>query len=186
MKRFMLRAAIAATVFACSTLSLAQDSVALDYSYSGDTGVNLGSITGGPLSVSTFTDGRAEAGASDIQRAGKEPLTLQEQTVAALLQSTFEQAFTASGAKLGEAGSRLALEGNVVEMQISETAQGLETLIRVELTLKNGSRNAWKSAVFSRVESEGTDAAAALALGLDRLVAELFRDDYFLIELGIF
>jgi hypothetical protein len=52
--------------------------------------------------------------------------------------------------------------------------------------LINQGRNAWQSAVVSRASVEGKDVSTAIALGLDRLVTELFRDDYFLIELGIF
>lgn len=186
MKSFLLSAAIAASVLACSTISLAGEAINLDYSYTGDTGVNLSSIVGGPLSVNTFTDSRPDTGASDIQRPGKEPLTLANQTTASLLQATFTEAFKASGAQTGEAGSPIMLDGKVIEMQIQDTAQGLETLIRVELTLRNQGRNAWQSVVFSRVENEGSDVEAAIELGLNRLVAELFRDDYFLMELGIF
>lgn len=185
-KSFLLSAAIAATVLACSTTSLADETIDLDYSYSGDTGVNLGSVVGGPLAVATFTDGRAGSEAGDIQRPGKEPLTLVGQTAASLLQTTFSEAFTESGAQLGGADSPLSLEGKVVEMQVSETAQGLETLIRVELTLRNQGRSAWQSVVFSRTPSEGADPATALESGLNRLVAELFRDDYFLMALGVF
>lgn len=186
MKSFLLSVTMAASMLTCSTASPASEAINLDYMYSGDTGVSLSSIIGGPLVVNTFTDGRSDSGANDIQRPGKEPLTLENQTIAALLQTTFTQAFETSGAKLGEAGAPMSLEGKVVEMQLQESAQGLETSIRVELTLRSGSRNAWQSVVFSKASSEGTDATAAIELGLNRLVAELFRDDYFLIALGIF
>lgn len=186
MKVFLMTATLAATVLTFSALSVAGEPVELEYSYAGDTGVNLGAMIGGPLSVSSFADGRTDSTASDIQRPGKDPLTLQEETAAELLQRTFTEAFAASGAQLGEADTPLVLQGNVIELQIQDTPQGLETLIRVELTLRNQGRSAWQSVVFSRAQSETKDAAVALKSGLDRLVAELFRDDYFLMELGIF
>lgn len=186
MKSFLFAAAIAASVLTCSAVSTADEPLVLDYTFSGNTGVNLSSIAGGPLSVNDFTDARPGSGASEIQRPGKDSLTLADQTAAALLQTTFSEAFTASGAQLGSADSPLKLEGKIVEMQITETAQGLETLIRVELTLRNQGRNAWQSVVFSRAQSEGADLSAALEQGLNRIVTELFRDDYFLMELGIF
>jgi hypothetical protein len=185
-KRYLLSAVVAATLLTCTTLSVAGDVISIDYQYSGATGVSLSSVSGGPLTVSTFTDGRSDSEASAVQRPGKEPLILENLTAAALLQSTFAGAFEASGAKLGDAGSPIVLDGKIVEMQVSDTANGLETLIRVELSLRNQGRNAWRSVVFSRVASEGSDAESAIELGLNRLVAELFRDDYFLMALGIF
>ncbi len=95
-------------------------------------------------------------------------------------------AFTSSGASLAEGDARLSLEGKLIDMTVQDTATGLEVLIRCELTLINQGRNAWQSAVVSRASVEGKDVSTAIALGLDRLVTELFRDDYFLIELGIF
>lgn len=186
MKSLLLSAAIAASVLACSTLSLAAEPINLDYTYSGDTGVSLSAIIGGPLTVNNFTDGRSGSGTNEIQQPGDEPWILENHTVASLLQTTLSQAFQVSGAQLGEADSPMSLEGKVIEMQIRESAQGLETLIRVELTLRNQGRSAWQSVVFSRVESEGSNPAAALELGLNRLVTELFRDDYFLMALGVF
>jgi hypothetical protein len=86
----------------------------------------------------------------------------------------------------GDNDSQLILNGKLTEMSIQNTEFGLEVLIRCELILTNQGRNAWQSAVFSRTAVESKDISAAIGLGLDRLVAELFRDDYFLMELGIF
>ena len=138
----ILTSTIAAAVLSCSALSATAEPVSIDYNYSGNTGVNLASIIGGPLSVAAFTDGRADSAASEIQRPGKDALTLDNQTATELLQSAFVKAFTASGAQLGEAGSPLTLNGKIVELQIQDAPQGLETLIRVELTLNNQGRSA--------------------------------------------
>ncbi|MDO8908710.1 MAG: hypothetical protein Q7W55_09440 [Pseudohongiella sp.] len=186
MKRYLLSTAFAATLLGSCTLSLASETVNLNYEYSGKTGVSLSAISGGPLTVNAFTDGRSGSDANDIQRPGKEPLTLSNQTAASLLQSAFTQAFEASGAQLGDTDSPIALDGKLVEVQVQETAQGLETLIRVELTLRNQGRNTWQSVVFSKADSDSPDIAAAIEQGLNRLVTELFRDDYFLMALGIF
>jgi len=104
----------------------------------------------------------------------------------ALVHSAVLGAFTSSGASLAEGDARLTLEGKLIEMSVQDTATGLEVLIRCELTLINQGRNAWQSAVFSRTTLEGKDVGTAIGRGLDTLITELFRDDYFLIELGIF
>lgn len=186
MKRLFISAALTAALLGTVGTTIAGETLNLDYRYAGNTGVSLSSIAGGPLSVSDFSDARVDAEAADIQRAGKEALTLQKQSAAALVQNTFAQAFESSGAQLGDSDSPLALEGKLIEMQVNESDQGLETLIRVELTLKNQGRTAWQSVVFSRSQTEGDDPGSAIQNGLNRLVTELFRDDYFLMELGIF
>jgi hypothetical protein len=160
------------------------ESVSVIYSYQGSTGVNLGKIVGGPLFVNPFSDQRNEPQTQDIQRPGNEPIVLTELTPHALVQSAITSAFERSGASLGEPGSPLALDGKLIEMKVQDTESGLEVLIRCELTLRNQGRNAWQSIVFSKTSVEGKDVSSAISLGLDKLVAELFRDDYFLMELG--
>lgn len=164
---------------------LAGEKLELDYHYTGDTGVSLSSMMGGPLSISKFTDQRAIEDKHDINRAEQEDVTL-SQAPAAVIQRAFHEAFVSADAQLGDADTPLTLSGNLLEMEIVESASGTEVLIRCELTLNNQGRNAWQSVVFSRVAADGQDLSATIAKGLDRLVNELFLDDYFLMELGIF
>ena len=164
---------------------LAADKIELDYHYTGDTGVSLSSMMGGPLSISKFTDQRTIEDKHDINRAEQEDLTL-SQAPAAVIQQAFREAFASADAQLDEAGTPLTLSGNLLEMEIVESASGTEVLIRCELILNNQGRKAWQSVVFSRVAADGQDLSATIAKGLDRLVNELFLDDYFLMELGIF
>lgn len=179
---------IASAIFLISASFAAQaEPLTLEYKFEGNASVSLASVAGGPLSLSTFTDGRADTSANDISRGtNNEPLTLTNQTAAALVQSSFSSAFEAAGANLGDAGSPIVLEGKLIEMSVQDKGNGYEVVIRCELTLRNQGRNAWQSVVFSRVETENKDAAEAVEEGLDRLAAGLFRDDYFLMELGIF
>lgn len=180
-------AGIFATLVSLSVLSsFANEQINLEYQYQGETGVDLGAIRGGPLAISAFTDNRNEPVAQGIQRIGGEPIILTGLTPHALVHSAVLGAFTSSGASLAEGDARLSLEGKLIEMRVQDTATGLEVLIRCELTLTNQGRNAWQSAVISRTSVEGKDVSTAIGLGLDRLITELFRDDYFLIELGIF
>lgn len=161
------------------------DEITVDYHYQGDTGVSLASMIGGPLSVAEFTDGRSVNDKQSIEHADSDPLTLSGQTPATLIQKTFYQALQASDASLAD-DSSLQLRGNLLEMQIADNGDGLEVLIRCELSLNNQGRNAWQSVVFSRTQTDNKDINEALGKGLDRLVSELFMDDYFLMELGIF
>lgn len=180
--------AVVIIVALCSSATqhlYAGEPVAVAYQYQGKTGVNLGRIVGGPLVVNTFTDQRNETQTADVQRPGNEPITLTGLAPHALVQSAMISAFENSGASLGEPGSPLALDGKLIEMKVQDTETGLEVLIRSELTLRNQGRNAWQSVVFSRASTDGKDIPSAIALGLDKLITELFRDDYFLMELGV-
>lgn len=161
------------------------DEITVDYQYQGDTGVSLASMIGGPLSVADFTDGRSVNDKHSIEYTDSDPLTLADQAPATLIQKTFYQALQSSDAAL-EDDSALQLRGNLLEMQITDNGDGLEVLIRCELSLNNQGRNAWQSVVFSRTQTDSKDINDALSKGLDRLVSELFMDDYFLMELGIF
>ncbi len=165
----------------------AGEPLSIEYTFDGNTSVSLASIAGGPLTINAFTDGRSAISEQDISRgADNEPLTLTNQTAAALVQSSFASVLEKAGAKLGESGSPIVLDGKLIEMSVQDKGNGFEVLIRCELTLRNQGRNAWQSTVLSRVETENKNPAEAVEQGLDRLVAGLFRDDYFLMELGIF
>lgn len=164
---------------------LAGEKLELDYHYTGDTGVSLSSMMGGPLSISTFTDQRTIEDKHDINRAEQEDVTL-SQTPATIIQQAFHEAFVSADAQLGDADTPLTLSGKLLEMEIVESASGTEVLIRCELTLNNQGRNAWQSVVFSRVDADDQELSATIAQGFDRLVNELFLDDYFLMELGVF
>jgi len=182
----MSRVVAAALLIVASTVAWTEEPISVDYLYTGDTGVNLSSIVGGPLSINTFTDGRENVDSNDIGRPEKQPLTLTGTTPTALLQGAFEQAFNASGAILADNGSALALHGKLIEMQIVENDKGVQVLIRCELTLRNQNRSAWQSVLFSQIQTNDSNIVSAIEQGLDRLVSELFIDDYFLMELGIF
>ncbi|MDO9476253.1 MAG: hypothetical protein Q7L07_06020 [Pseudohongiella sp.] len=184
----MYKRLLAVTLTSLLTLNpnmASAEPVSVIYSYQGNSGVNLGKIVGGPLSINAFSDQRNEPQTQDIQRPGNEPIVLTDLAPHALVQSAIASAIERSGASLGEPGSPLALDGKLIEMKVQDTESGLEVLIRCELTLRNQGRNAWQSVVFSRTMLEGKDVATAISQGLDKLVAELFRDDYFLMELGV-
>ena len=165
--------------------SQAGEKIDLDYQYAGDTGVSLSSMMGGPLSISVFTDQRVIDDKHDISRAGQDAVTLQ-QAPADIIRQAFHDAFVSADAQLDDTGTPLTLSGKLLEMEIVATDSGTEVLIRCELALNNQGRNAWQSVVFSRVATDTQDVTTAIAQGLDRLVNELFMDDYFLMELGIF
>ena len=186
MHKYAISVSVTTLLLLTGTLLFAGQPIDVSYQYQGKTGVNLTTIRGGPLFVSEFTDQRNDGDLQDIRRPDGEPITLTGLSPAALVQSAILGAFNSSGAMSGDNDSQLILNGKLTEMSIQNTEFGLEVLIRCELILTNQGRNAWQSAVFSRTAVESKDISAAIGLGLDRLVAELFRDDYFLMELGIF
>jgi hypothetical protein len=186
MYKYAISISVATLLSLTATLLFAGQPLDLSYQYQAKTGVNLATIRGGPLFVGEFTDQRNDGDLQDIQRPDREPITLTGLSPAALVQSAVTGAFTSSGAMPGNNESQLILNGKLIEMSVKDTGSGLEVLIRCELTLINQGRNAWQSVVFSRTAVESKDISLAIGQGLDRLVAELFRDDYFLMELGIF
>lgn len=163
----------------------AAERIELDYHFTGDTGVSLSSMMGGPLGISDFTDERGIENKHNIRRAEQDAVTL-SQAPSTIIQQAFRQALESADARLADAETPLTLSGKLLEMEIVDTASGTEVLIRCELTLNNQGRNAWQSVIFSRVAADNQDLSAAIAGSLDRLVNELFMDDYFLMELGIF
>lgn len=185
MYKKLMMVAIAACLSLSAGISAAGEPVDISYQYQGTTGVKLAAIVGGPITINKFTDQRNEPETQDIQRPGKDPITLTELAPHTLVQSAITSAFESSGALLGESGSPLILDGKLIEMKIQDTEAGFEVLIRCELSLRNQGRNAWQNVVFSRAIVEGKDISSAIGLGLDKLIAELFRDDYFLMELGV-
>lgn len=186
MYKYAISVSVATLLSLSGTLLFAGQPIDVSYQYQAKTGVNLATIRGGPLYVSAFTDQRNEGNSQDILRPGGEPITLTGLSPQALVQSAILDAFASSGAMPGNNDSQLILKGKLIEMSVQDTESGLEVLIRCELTLTNLGRNAWQSVIFSRALVESKDVSLAIGHGLDRLVAELFRDDYFLMELGIF
>lgn len=171
-----------------STTIQANEAVSIDYKFGNNTGVNLASVSG-RLSISHFSDSRIDIAAEAIGMDGQAPVMLADSSASELMQSAFEQAFVASGVTLGvtltEGEASFSLAGNLIEMKLTQSEVGLRVLIRCELTLRQGSRNAWQNVVFSQIQSDNTDIKVAISRGLDRLISELFADSYFLMELGI-
>lgn len=182
--RHMMTWVLSGLILATQPL-IAGERIELNYHFTGDTGVNLSSMMGGPLGISSFTDERSIENKHNINRAEQDVVTL-SQAPAAIIQQAFRQALESADARLADAETPLTLSGKLLEMDIVDTASGTEVLIRCELTLNNQGRNAWQSVIFSHIAADNQDLSAAIAQGLDRLVSELFMDDYFLMELGIF
>lgn len=172
-----------------SSTTYANEPVSIDYTFGNNTGVDLTSVSG-RLSISQFSDSRIDIAAEAIELDGQAPVLLTDTEVSELIQNAFAQAFVASGVALGvalaEGEASFSLAGNLIEMKLTQSEAGLRVLIRCELTLRQGSRNAWQNVVFSQVQSDNTDIKITISRGLDRLISELFADSYFLMELGIF
>lgn len=159
------------------------ESVSVDYQFSGNTGVDLSGMTGAPMTVNAFTDSRDLPG-NEALVVGEDNLTLEGSTFAEVVRQALISSFEASSAELGEGGN-LSLDGNIVELEFRPGADGLEMVLRTELTLYSGSRNAWQSTLLSSVRTEFVDFETAIYDSMDRLISELFYDDYFLLALGV-
>lgn len=159
------------------------ESVSVDYQFNGNTGVDLSGMSGAPMSVNAFTDARELPGNEAIV-VGEDNLMLEGSTFAELVRQALIASFESSDAPLGEGGN-LSLDGNIVELEFRPGADGLEMVLRTELTLYSGSRNAWQSTILSSVRTEFVDFESAIYDSMDRLISELFYDDYFLIALGV-
>lgn len=159
------------------------ETVNVDYQFTGNTGVDLSGMTGAPMEVNAFTDGRELPG-NEAVVVGEDNLVLEGSTFAELVRKALISSFESSGASLGEGGN-LSLDGKIVELEFRPGADGLEMVLRTELTLYSGSRNAWQSTILSSVRTEFVDFESAIYDSMDRLISELFYDDYFLIALGV-
>lgn len=179
MKKFftMLPAALALTT-ACT-----MNAETLDYRYDYTGDANLSAMTAGSLQVGEFTDARDAAGPDMIEVNGstyhlQAPLT-------DLLESAFRDAFTDAQAPLSETGN-IVFQAEILELDVQPTAEGLQLQLRSDVSVNRGGRQLWQSVLFSRVTTDSDDLTGALDAGLDRLMQELFRDDYFRMALGIY
>lgn len=160
--------------------SWATEELNIDFTY--ERNVNIGSISS-VLSLPAFNDEREVSDKTlitDDYRAQK-PL-------AEIVHDAFAQGFAKGGVDLVDSGEDMQVVGTVTEsgMEIVDRGgvQSIQLTIRARIQLQNGGRTVWENTLFGRgtvPESEGV--VAAVNASLERLVRELFNDDYFIIEL---
>lgn len=160
--------------------SWAAEELNIDFTY--ERNVNIGSINS-VLSLPAFSDERGMSDKNlitDDYRA-QEPL-------ADIVRDAFAQGFAKGGVELVDSGEDMQVVGTVTEsgMEIVDRGgvQSIQLTIRAHIQLQSGGRTVWENTLFGRgtvPESEGV--VAAVNASLERLVRELFNDDYFIIEL---
>ncbi len=111
-----------------------------------------------------------------------------EAPLADLARDAIAQGFAAGGVALVESGEDMTVAGEVTSVQARRVerdgAPSIELTLRVRVRLEGRGRTVWESILFGRgTAPAGEGIAAAARAALDRAVRELFRDDYFLIEL---
>jgi hypothetical protein len=172
---------IVVSIFALlPVVNWAAEELNIDFTY--ERNVNIGSINS-VLSLPPFGDERGMSDANlitDDYRA-QEPL-------ADIVRDAFAQGFAKGGVELVDSGEDMQVVGTVTEsgMEIVDRGgvQSIQMTIRAHIQLQSGGRTVWENTLFGRgtvPESEGV--VAAVSASLERLVRELFNDDYFIIEL---
>ncbi|MEX1032806.1 MAG: LPS assembly lipoprotein LptE [Cellvibrionaceae bacterium] len=167
----------------------AAETLAIDYRYGGDHGVDFSSMPRGPLKVAAFGDARdsdkpqfiAVQNAGDGEARDGYQLS---QPLAELVRSALVQGFENGGASLVKDGEKLILSGELTELHSELKNAEIEVTIKakVQLSSQSGSQ-LFSSTLFGRQSvAEDKGLAAAVSASLDALVDSLFWDDYFLMQ----
>lgn len=177
MKELKLASIVTGLLFSISCLAAEQ--LNIDFSY--ERNVNIGSISV-DLKLGEFGD---ERGAEATELV--EGYTLNS-PLSAIVRDAFAQGFAKGGVELVDADENMQVVGRIVSAETQMVDRGgvpsIQLTIRTALQLQGGGRTIWESTLFGRgtvPESEGM--TAAVNASLERMVRELFNDDYFLIEL---
>ncbi|MGI1678696.1 MAG: hypothetical protein K6L75_08200 [Cellvibrionaceae bacterium] len=155
-----------------------------NYQYSGKHGLDFSSISRGPIQLNAFTDERKLGGSE--KKENKIHTFIFSKEIASIIQKGIEQAFLTGAADIVPSDGNLKLSGIVETAEI--TAE--KFVLRVKLSLSNKGKNVWNNTLFSKVSindiaESGIDNKninKALNDSIDKLIEELFFDDYFLLE----
>lgn len=163
-----------------SVSSFAAEQLNIDFSY--ERNVNIGTIQPS-LKLAAFGDDRGVSDGSILTS----DYTLNA-PLADIVRDAFAQGFAKGGVELVDAEEDMQVVGTIVsseaEMIDRGGVQNIQLTIRTAIQLQGNGRTIWETTLFGRgrvPESEGM--AAAVNASLERMVRELFNDDYFLIEL---
>ena len=159
--------------------AIAAEELTIDFTF--DRSVNIGSIRPS-LKLAEFGDDRGSAA-----NALTDDYTVNA-PLSEIVRDAFAQGFAKGGVEFVDSGEDMQIAGSIVSTQAQMVERGgvpsIQLTIRTAVQLQGGGRTIWESTLFGRgvvPESEGM--AAAVNAALDRMVRELFGDDYFLIEI---
>lgn len=174
-----LKALAFALTFLLSSFGIAAEELTIDFTY--ERNVNIGSIRPS-LKLADFSDARGMA-----PNALVDDYTVNA-PLAELIRDAYAQGFAKGGVELVEADEDMQIVGTIVsaEAELVDRAgvSNIQLTIRTRIQLQGSGRTIWENTLFGRgrvPESEGM--TAAVNASLERMVRELFNDDYFLIEL---
>ncbi|MCG8414604.1 MAG: hypothetical protein MI746_10345 [Pseudomonadales bacterium] len=157
----------------------AAEELTIDFSY--ERNVNIGSIRPA-LKLAEFGDDRSTAGNALV-----EDYTVNA-PLAEIVRDAFAQGFAKGEVELVTSGEDMQIVGTIVSAEAESIDRAgvpsIQLTIRTRIQLQGGGRTIWENTLFGRgrvPETEGM--GAAVNASLERMVRELFSDDYFLIEL---
>jgi hypothetical protein len=177
----------------CSSAVFAQQSVEINFQYTGDHRVDLSKMRG-PMKIPAFTDTRdggnpllitSESLGNDAAAGGYQA----ERAVADIIHDAMVQGFEKGGAKLVESGETTSLVGSLVASEAQLVDRGgvpsIQITLRTNIKLQGGGRTIWETTLFGRGIAPVSDGVvAAVHAALDRSIRELVQDDYFLLEIN--
>ena len=162
------------------------------YTYKGNHGVDFSSMPKGPLRLATFTDARSVDSPALItdEELGNSSATggyQLDRPVADLVRDALVQGFVSGNAALVDSGEKLLIVGELLasdaRLTTSNDVETIQITLRTNIKLQGSGGTIWETILFARGKapaSEGLE--SALTDALNRIVRELLRDDYFLIE----
>ena len=152
----------------------------IDFTY--ERNVNIGSISPS-LKLAPFADSRGLADPNIIVGDDRAQLPLAD-----LIRDAFEQGFNKGGVEFVDAGADMEIVGTLLSSELENVDRAgvpnLQLTIRTGIDLRGGGRSIWSTTLFGRGRvpvEEGL--GGAVKASLERLVRELLRDDYLLLEL---
>ena len=156
------------------------EELTIDFTY--ERNVNIGSIS--PiLKLAPFADDRGLADPNTIVGDDRAQLPLAD-----LIRDAFEQGFNKGGIEFVDAAADMEIVGTLLSSELETVDRAgvpnLQLTIRAGIELRGGGRGIWSTTLFGRGRvpvKEGL--SGAVKASFERLVRELLRDDYFLLEL---
>lgn len=172
-----------------ATQAQAQEQVTVNYNYEGSP--NLSDIESS-LRFADFSDARDGdprlITGEKLGDQGAEGGYVAEEALADIVRDAFVAAFESGGVEMAGDDAEMVVAGEILRVDGAITdrngVESIQLTIRTQISLQEGGRSIYETTLFGRgtvpVE-EGI--VAAVHAALDRMVRELTRDDYFMIEL---
>jgi len=180
MKRFLETTIALIFLGSICWTSAAQESITIGYNYEGSR--NLGSIRPS-LHFAEFSDSRS---VDDMALVA--PGYVAEAALAGIVRDAFIQAFTAGDAEIDNADADMIIAGEITDSSLQvvdrDGTSSYQLTIRTRIELQGRGRTLYDTSLFGRgVAPVSEGLAAAVHASLDRMIRDLTRDDYFMIEL---